>query len=152
MKGGYIMARKAKEPFEKNALSYFAQNPIDKWEVYIDAKSKNEDEKRALKLYAKRSLNIDNMKAYIDAHDNTKEAKDAFKANTWGVQYCKDANGKFELDNDGNKIIALDDNHNPIMKQSIVYAVSYFIETYAPYLKVEAKVKETQFSKLDNWE
>ena len=89
------MAKKEKTAFEKKAYAAFAGMAIDKWLDFINANAKDADETRQYKLIARRSLNIDNMKAYIEANDNTKAAKKAFKEATWGVKYVKDENKKF---------------------------------------------------------
>jgi hypothetical protein len=133
------MAKKEKTAFEKKAYSAFASMAIDEWLDFIKANAKDEKEVRAYKVIARRSLNIDNMKAYIEAHDNTKKAKADFKAATWGVKYLKDPDTKkFILSPKGEKLIAVDDKTGePIMVQSIVYAIEYFINQYIPELKLE---------------
>ena len=71
------MAKKQKTAFEEKAYKAFAGMTIDKWLDFIKANAKDADETRQYKLIARRSLNIDNMKAYIEANDNTKAAKKA---------------------------------------------------------------------------
>lgn len=133
------MAKKQKTAFEEKAYSAFKSMAIDEWIDFIKKNAKNEDETRKYKVIARRSLNIDNMKAYIEAHDNTKKAKADFKAATWGVKYLKDPDTKkFILSPKGEKLIAVDDKTGePIKVQSIVYAIEYFINQYIPELKLE---------------
>ncbi len=146
------MAKKEKTAFEKKAYAAFAGMTIDKWLDFIKANAKDADETRQYKLIARRSLNIDNMKAYIEAHDNKKEAKAAFKAATWGIKYLKDENKKFVLDADGQKIPETDADGKPVKVQSIVYAIDYFIDKYIPDLKLEEKPAAAKaFDAIADW-
>jgi len=146
------MAKKEKTAFEKKAYAAFAGMTIDKWLDFINANAKDADETRQYKLIARRSLNIDNMKAYIEANDNTKAAKKAFKEATWGVKYVKDENKKFVLDADGNKIPDTDADGKPIKVQSIVYAIDYFITQYIPDLRLEEKPASAKaFDAIADW-
>lgn len=147
------MAKKQRSAFEEKAMKAFAGMPVDKWVAFIDQNAKDQDERNKYNLCAKRSLNMANMVAYIEAHDNTPEKKAAFKASTWGIKYLKE-DKKFVLDADGNKIPVIDpDTGKEIKVQSIVYAVDYFIKTYIKEIKIDKpeKQKTKAFDLLANW-
>ena len=127
------MSKKEKEK------TVFDEMPIDKWLAYIDKNAKNEDEKREMKVKARRSLTVENMAAYILAHDNRDEAKKAFK--TASLYTAKDENGN----------ILTDDNDNIIERKSVINAASYFVKTYIPDLAVEAKKKASAFDAIADW-
>lgn len=127
------MAKKARE---KNV---FDEMPIDGWLSYIDKTAKDEDEKRELKVKARRSLTVENMKAYIEKNDNKPAAKRAFK----------DAAIYTAKDKDGN--ILTDDDGNIIERRSVINAASYFIEHYIPELKVGEKKKANAFDAIADW-
>lgn len=127
------MAKKARE---KNV---FDEMPIDGWLSYIDKTAKDEDEKRELKVKARRSLTVKNMKAYIEKNDNKPAAKSAFKEAA--IYTAKDKDGNILTDDDGNII----------ERRSVINAASYFIEHYIPELKVGEKKKESAFDAIADW-
>lgn len=126
------MAKKEKEK------TVFDEMPVDEWLSYIDKTAKTEDEKRDLKVKARRSLTVDNMAAYILKHDNTKAAKKAFK----------DAATYTAKDEDGNVLV--DDDGNIVERKSVINAASYFVKKYIPELIVEAK-KKGAFDAIADW-
>lgn len=126
------MAKKEKEK------TVFDEMPVDEWLSYIDKTAKTEDEKRDLKVKARRSLTVDNMAAYILKHDNTKAAKKAFK----------DAATYTAKDKDGNVLV--DDDDNIVERKSVINAASYFVKKYIPELAVEAK-KKGAFDVIADW-
>ena len=79
------MAKKVKEK------TVFDDMPIKDWLAYIEKNAKDEDEKREMKVKARRSLTVENMAAYIMENDNTKAAKKAFK--DAAIYTAKDENG-----------------------------------------------------------
>ena len=127
------MAKKARE---KNV---FDEMPIDGWLSYIDKTAKDEDEKRELKVKARRSLTVENMKAYIEKNDNKPAAKKAFK--DAAIYTAKDAEGNILTDDDGNII----------ERKSVINAASYFVEKYIPELKVGEKKKASAFDAIADW-
>ena len=120
--------KRVKSEFEENAYKAFREMPIDQWEEYINKES---DEKKIVKLktIARLSLKIENMAAYILAHDNTAEAKREFKKHAIGTIEHKD---KTTED-----------------KQMVAFARDYFIGKYLPVLKVEKKGKA--FDLVKDW-
>ena len=124
---------------KQKTSSVFDGMPIDEWANYIEKNAKDEDEKRELKVKAKRSLTVENMAAYIIKHDNTKAAKKAFK----------DASNYTAKDKDGNVLI--DDNDNVIERKSVINAASYFVNKYLPDFKVEGKKKKSAFDIIADW-
>lgn len=144
--------KREKTDFEKKAYAAFAGMPIDKWVDFIKANAKDAKEERKYKVIARRSLNLGNMKKYIEAHDNTKDARQAFKDGTWGETYVKDPETKkFVLDAKGNKIPAVDKDGNPVKVQSLVYAVEYFVNTYLKEIKVDTAPQKGAFDALKDW-
>lgn len=127
------MAKKEKEK------TVFDELPIDEWLSYIDKTAKDEDEKRDLKVKARRSLTVENMAAYIVKNDNTKAAKKAFK----------DAATYTAKDKDGNVLV--DDDDNIVERKSVINAASYFVKKYIPELAVEAKKKASAFDAIADW-
>lgn len=126
------MAKKEKEK------TVFDEMPVDEWLSYIDKTAESEDEKRDLKVKARRSLTVENMAAYIVKHDNTKAAKKAFK----------DAATYTAKDSDGNVLV--DDDNNIVERKSVINAASYFVKKYIPELAVEAK-KKGAFDAIADW-
>lgn len=127
------MAKKAKEK------TVFDGMPIDEWMSYIEKNAKDEDEKREMKVKARRSLTVENMAAYIVAHDNTKAAKRAFR--DAAIYIAKDESGN-PLTNSNDEVIE---------KKSVISAASYFVEQYIPELKVEDKKKASAFDIIADW-
>ena len=127
------MAKKEKEK------TVFDDMPIEDWLAYIEETAKDEDEKRELKVKARRSLTVENMAAYIVKNDNTKAAKKAFKEAA--IYNAKDK--------DGN--VMVDDNDNIIERKSVINAASYFVKKYIPELAVEAKKKASAFDLIADW-
>lgn len=127
------MAKKEKEK------TVFDEMPIDGWLAYIEKNAKDEDEKRELKVKARRSLTVENMAAYIVANDNTTASKKAFKEAA--IYQAKDK--------DGNPLI--DENNNIVERKSVINAASYFVDKYIPELKVEAKKKSSAFDAIADW-
>lgn len=127
------MAKKKKEK------TVFDDMPIKDWLAYIEKNAKDDDEKRELKVKARRSLTVENMAAYIVENDNTAKAKKAFK----------EAAIYIAKDEDGN--ILTDDNNNVIERKSVINAASYFVKNYIPDLAVEAKKKESAFDAIADW-
>ena len=127
------MAKKEKEK------TVFDDMPIDEWLAYIEENAKDEDEKREMKVKARRSLTVENMAAYILVHDNTKAAKKAFK----------DAAIYTAKDKDGN--VLTDDENNIVERKSVINAASYFVKKYVPELAVEAKKKASAFDAIADW-
>jgi len=127
------MAKKAKEK------TVFDDMPIEKWLAYIEENTINEEEKRELKVKARRSLTVENMAAYIVAHDNTTKAKRAFK------------NASIYTVKDENDNPVVDDDDNIIERKSVINAASYFVKTYIPDLAVEAKKKASAFDIIADW-
>lgn len=152
------MAKSDKQKRYEELTAIFKGMPIDKWSAYIDANAG--EERRLYRVCAKRALSLENMKAYIVAHDNTKEARKKFKDSTWGIQYVKvevpTNNGEtkkvFKLDSKGEKVPMVDEKGEVVKKQSIVYAVSYFTKTYLDgLLLIEKEEKEPAFASLEDW-
>ena len=127
------MAKKVKEK------TVFDDMPIENWLAYIDENAKDDNEKRTMKVKARRSLTVENMAAYILAHDNTKAAKKAFKEAA--IYTAKDENGNF----------LTDDNDNIVERKSVINAASYFVKKYIPDLEVEAKKKASAFDAIADW-
>lgn len=147
------MAKKQRSAFEDKVMKAFAGMPVDKWVAFIEKNAKDQDERNKYNLCAKRSLNMVNMKAYIEAHDNTEEAKRAFYNANWGIKYLKE-DKKFVKDADGNKIPEIDPDTGDVIKvQSLVYGVEYFINTYIPEIKIEKKAQKTvkAFDLIKDW-
>lgn len=124
---------------KKKEKTVFDDMPIKDWLAYIEKNAKDDDEKRELKVKARRSLTVENMAAYIVKNDNTAEAKKAFK----------EAAIYIAKDEDGN--ILTDDNNNVIERNSVINAASYFVKKYIPDLAVEAKKKERAFDAIADW-
>lgn len=143
------MAKREKTAIEIKGAEAFSQMPIDEWLEYINENAKDDDEKRAYKVVARRSLTVANMKAYILKHDNTKKSKAEFKAATYAIRYEKDENKEYKKDADGKQIPILDDKGEPVKYRSLPAAASYFITQYMPELKVEPKAKA--FDDLEDW-
>ena len=127
------MAKKVKEK------TVFDDMPIEKWLAYIEENAKDEEEKREMKVKARRSLTVDNMADYILVHDNTKAAKKAFK--DAAIYTAKDENGN----------VLVDDNDNIVERKSVINAASYFVKKYIPDLAVEAKKKASAFDAIADW-
>ena len=127
------MAKKAKEK------TVFDDMPIKDWLAYIEKNAKDENEKREMKVKARRSLTVENMAAYIMENDNTKAAKKAFK----------DAATYTAKDKDGNVLV--DDDDNIVERKSVINAASYFVKKYIPDLAVEAKKKASAFDAIADW-
>ena len=127
------MAKKVKEK------TVFDDMPIENWLAYIEENAKDDDEKREMKVKARRSLTVENMAAYIVAHDNTKAAKKAFKEAA--IYTVKDV--------DGN--VLTDDDDNIVERKSVINAASYFVKKYIPDLAVEAKKKSSAFDAIADW-
>ncbi len=127
------MAKKVKEK------TVFDDMPIEKWLAYIEENAKDEEEKREMKVKARRSLTVDNMADYIVAHDNTKAAKKAFKEAA--IYTAKDEHGN----------VLVDDNDNIVERKSVINAASYFVKKYIPDLAVEAKKKASAFDAIADW-
>ena len=127
------MAKKVKEK------TVFDDMPIEDWLAYIEENAKDEEEKREMKVKARRSLTVENMAAYIVAHDNTKAAKKAFK----------DAAIYTAKDKDGN--VLTDEEDNIVERKSVINAASYFVKKYIPELAVEAKKKASAFDAIADW-
>lgn len=147
------MAKKQRTAFEEKAMKAFAGMPVDKWVAFIEKNAKDDEERNKYNLCAKRSLNMANMKAYIVAHDNTREAQKAFYDANWGIKYLKE-DKKFVKDADGNKIPEIDPDTGDVIKvQSLVYGVEYFINTYIPQIKIvkKAQNKVKAFDLIADW-
>ena len=130
------------------AYKAFAGMPIENWLPFIEANAKNDDEKRAYKVIARRSLNYDNMMNYIDKFaKKPEEEQQAFYDSSWGPKWLKDNDGKFITEADGKTRIPDTDEEGKVIEiQSTVLAAKYFIETYLDGLKLEelpAKAKAT---------
>jgi len=154
--------KQAKKNETARIIKAFKEMPIEQWEEYINtnAPESNEEKNRKYRVCAKKALTVENMAAYIMAHDGTQKAKKAFKNATYGVQYQKKTvmtkNGKskkdFVLDDNGNKIPVLDENGNEVKEQSIVYAVDYFTNKYLDgLLVIEEAKKKNAFDAIANW-
>ena len=117
---------------KKENKSVFDDMPIDEWLAYIEKNGKDEDEKREMKVEARRSLTVLNMVKYNKKYDNTKEAKRAFK--TAATYTAK------------NK-----DNEKTDDRLSVINAASYFVKKYIPELEVEAKKKARAFDIIKDW-
>lgn len=124
---------------KKKEPTVFDTLPIEEWLGYIEKHGNTDDEKRKLKVQARRSLRVDNMAAYILKYDNTPTAKSAFK--TASLYTAKDA--------DGN--ILTDENNNVVERNSVINAASYFVKNYIPELAVGEKKKERVFDVIANW-
>lgn len=127
------MAKKAKEK------TVFDDMPIKDWLAYIEKNAKDEDEKREMKVKARRSLTVENMAAYIMENDNTKAAKKAFK--DAAIYTAKDKNGN----------VLTDEDDNIVERKSVINAASYFVKKYIPDLAVEAKKKASAFDAIADW-
>lgn len=123
----------------KKETSVFDEMPIDEWADYIEKNAKDEDEKRKLKVKAKRSLTVENMAAYIIKHDNTKKAKTDFKNSA--IYQVKDEDGNF----------LTDEKNNIIERNSVINAASYFVDKYLPDFKLETKKKKSAFDIIADW-
>ena len=143
MKEGVIMAKKesVKKEVGETKENPFASMPIDDWMDYIN--NANSEEQRELKVLARRSLTVENMKAYILKNDNTVEAKKAFKEHTY--YQVKDENG--------NPVVIKNEKGESIikMRQSLPNAASYFVKTYIQDLAVESKKKASAFDAIADW-
>lgn len=127
------MAKKAKEK------TVFDDMPIKDWLAYIEKNAKDENEKREMKVKARRSLTVENMAAYIMENDNTKAAKKAFK--DAAIYTAKDKNGN----------VLTDEDDNIVERKSVINAASYFVKKYIPDLAVEAKKKASAFDAIADW-
>lgn len=127
------MAKKVKEK------TVFDDMPIKDWLAYIEKNAKDEDEKREMKVKARRSLTVENMAAYIMENDNTKAAKKAFK--DAAIYTAKDENGN----------VLTDEDDNIVERKSVINAASYFVKKYIPDLAVEAKKKASAFDAIADW-
>lgn len=126
---------------KEKEITLFDNAPIDTWVAIIKKEAgKDEQKERALKVAAKKSLTVKNMAEYIMAHDNTPEAKAAFKAASYTPK--KDKN---------TKQIEVDENGNVIEVQSVIKAATYFIDKYIPELKLPELPKETKFDLIADW-
>lgn len=126
---------------KEKEITLFDNAPIDTWLAIIKKEAgKDEQKERALKVAAKKSLTVKNMAEYIMAHDNTPEAKAAFKAASYTPK--KDKN---------TKQIEVDENGNVIEVQSVIKAATYFIDKYIPELKLPELPKETKFDLIADW-
>ena len=126
---------------KEKEITLFDNAPIDTWVAIIKKEAgKDEQKERALKVAAKKSLTVKNMAEYILKHDNTPEAKAAFKAASYTPK--KDKN---------TKQIEVDENGNVIEVQSVIKAASYFIDKYIPELKLPELPKETKFDLIADW-
>ena len=124
---------------KKKAPSVFDTMAIDEWLDYIEKNGKTDDEKRELKVSARRSLTVENMAAYISKHDNKPAAKKAFK--NAALYTAKDKDGNVLVDDDGNIV----------ERMSVINAASYFVEQYIPELKVGEKKKASAFDIIADW-
>lgn len=124
---------------KKKEQTVFDTLPIEKWLEFIEKDGNTDDEKRKLKVQARRSLTVDNMAAYILKHDNKPAAKKAFK----------DAAIYTAKDKDGN--VLTDDDGNIIERKSVINAASYFVDQYIPELKVGEKKKASAFDAIADW-
>ena len=124
---------------KQKTSSVFDEMPIDEWADYIEKNAKDEDEKRELKVKAKRSLTVENMADYIIKHDNTKKAKTDFKNSA--IYQAKDENGN----------LLIDEKNNIIERKSVINAASYFVNKYLPDFKVESKKKKSAFDIIADW-
>ena len=140
----------AKKEETARIVEAFKEMPIDKWAAYIKKNAPKGKENRQYRACAKKALSVANMKEYITQHDNTAEAKANFKAGSYGIQYEKQ-DKKFVLDEDGNKIPLLDENGNPLKKQSVVYAVEYFTTHYLDGLLVLEENNAKAFDLIKDW-
>lgn len=127
------MAKKKKEK------SIFDTLPIDEWLAYIEKNGSTDDEKREMKVKARRCLTVENMKDYIIKYDNNPEAKKAFKESAIYTAKDKDDN------------VLVDDDGSIIERKSVINAASYFVEHYIPDLKVGEKKKESAFDAIADW-
>ena len=127
------MAKKQREK------TVFDEMPVEEWIAYIDKTAKNEDEKREMKVKARRSLTVKNMSDYILKHDNKPAAKKAFKEAS--IYTAKDKNGNVLVDDDGNIV----------ERKSVINAASYFVKKYIPELEVETKKKASAFDAIADW-
>jgi hypothetical protein len=129
-KGALSVAKEKKDPY----ISLFENQKIDSWlEIIKNEAAGDEEKERALKVSARRALTVKNMSAYIVEHDDTPEAKRAFRDSTFtgGTKTLK--NGK----------------EVPI--QNVNKAASYFIKNYMPDLFVEDKPRENAFDAIADW-
>lgn len=124
---------------KKKEKTVFDELPIDEWLDYIEKNGKNDDEKREMKVKARRSLTVENMAAYILKYDNKPASKKAFK----------DAAIYTATDEDGNVIT--DENNNIVERKSVISAASYFVKNYIPELAVETKKKANAFDAIADW-
>ena len=157
------MAKKTQEQIlaeraEKTKLvETFQSMPIEKWSAYIKKNAPKGKENRRYRVCAKKALTIENMVKYISTYNNTEEAKHEFKEASYGVQYEKIAvegkKGKeFKKDENGNYIPILDKNGEPVKKQSVVYAVDYFVNHYLDGLLVIEETKQSKaFDLIKDW-
>ena len=115
----------------KEIISAFKSMPIDKWSKYIDQNAPEKKDKKLNRKYracARKALSIMNMSEYILAHDNTPEAKKAFKEASYGTY--------------------TNDKGEEVKQQSVVYASRYFAQTYLDGLLIfEEKEKDDETSK-----
>lgn len=126
---------------KEKAITLFDDQPIDNWLAIIKKEAgKDEKKERALKVAAKKSLTVKNMAEYIMKHDNTPEAKAAFKAASYTPKKDKKT-GEVELD----------ENDNVVEVQSVIKAATYFIDKYIPDLKLPELPKETKFDLIADW-
>ena len=88
---------KSEKQLANEALTkVFKATPVEEWADYISANAEGEAQTRTFRVCAKKALSIENMMAYISAHDNKQASKKAFAQASYGIQYQKttDANGK----------------------------------------------------------
>ena len=148
---------KSEKQLANEALTkVFKAMPIEEWADYISANAEGDKQTRTFRVCAKKALSIENMMAYISAHDNKQASKKAFAQASYGIQYEKttDASGKkvFVKDANGAKVPVLDDKGEPVKKRSLVYAVSYFVKHYLDgLLDIEEKEQAKAFDALDAW-
>ena len=124
---------------KEKVKTVFDDMPVENWLAYIEENAKDEDEKREMKVKARRSLTVENMAAYIVKYDNTKAAKKAFK--NAAIYTAKDK--------DGN--VLTDEDNNIVERKSVINAASYFVKKYIPDLEVGEKKKESAFDAIADW-
>lgn len=147
-----VKVKREKTALEKKAFDAFKAMKVVDWLAFIDKEAKNKSEREKYLLCAKRSLTLGKMKEYIEENKDTPENRKEFKESTWGIQYQKDEKKKFVKDPFGKKIPVLDENGEPVKKQSIVYAVEYFVNKYFPAFNgEEKKEKVSPFDALKDW-
>ena len=124
------MAKEKKDP----NLKLFENQKIDTWlEIIKNEAAGDEEKERELKVSARRALTVKNMSAYILEHDNTPEAKRAFRDSTitGGTRTLKDG--------------------SEVAIQNVNKASSYFINKYIKDLLVSEKPRENAFDAIKDW-